>query len=245
MKDFNELTEDEILALTQDDIERYIDLAAAENGVALLPPAPVAPTPIDATFDVLAYEVGTFTFTNKGDALDVRDVVNKTKSRVRVTYAGGEYSYSGPKKVMADVESEEVTECRYLSENNAAQRAGAIADAEAAKTGYVKARADYDKIVLWRQRSREPIMRAVRDAQHTRDRRTFLLAEYDRYLTLADQNRRVAARFLQAAHSDANALLPQVFVFDATVDAPLPRKYHDDETPIKSAAVVPEEETVL
>lgn len=242
MKDFTELTEEEMLALTESEIETYIDLAAAEAGVQLLPPAPIAPKSIDVSFDVPTWSVGSFIFTTKSEALDVRDAVNKTKSRVDAVYAAGPYAYSGPRKVVAHDEPAEVLEARYLSEDNAAQRAGMLADAEAEKESYAKARTNYEKILLWRNQTRTPIVTAIRDARRKAMRRLELFGDYNRYLALADNNRRVAARFLRHAHADAEELLPECFTFKEA-DAPLPRKYFDDPEP--KASTLPEEETVF
>lgn len=233
MKEFGELTQPELLALTDEDIARYIDLAAAEEGVALLPSPPTPPEKTaDNTPDLTVYTIAGCSFTNKSEALNVRDEINKAKTRVRLEYASGRYTYSGPMKAVADNDAQELSESKVFSEYNADSRATSLAAQTAAEEEYRTARTNYDRTVQWREEARKPIVAAIRDARHAYSMKLFLVGEHSRYMELAGNNRRIAARFLEHAHKDAPTLFPEAFEFaPSDPPDPKPRMYHNDEGP--------------
>lgn len=231
MKEFTELDEPELLALSDDDIARYIDLAAAEEGVPLLPPPPVAPEKsADNTPDLTVYTIAGLTFTAKSEALDVRDAIFKTKTRVLLQYATGRYTYSGPMKAVPDADEPTISESKVFAEYDADKRAASLSAQTAADEEHRKARTEYDRIVTWRQNARQPIVAAISNARRFEERRTFLQQEHKRYLELAGNNRRIAARFLAHAHKDAEERLPSAFEFaPSDPPDPKPRMYHNDD----------------
>lgn len=231
MKDFKELSEPELLALTDDDIARYLDLEAAEQGVPLLPPPPVAPTKsADNTPDLTVYTIAGLTFTAKSEALDIRDAIFKTKTRVLLQYASGRYTYSGPMKAVPDDDEPTISDSKVFSEYDADKRAASLAAQNDADEEHRKAREAYDRIVTWRQTARQPIVDAINNARRFEARRLFLTNEHERYLQLAGNNRRIAARFLAHAHPDAEERLPAAFQFKPEDPPdPKPRAYHEPE----------------
>jgi hypothetical protein len=227
MKLFDDLTTAELAALSEQEIERYVDLACAEAGVALLPEVPIAPDPVDRTKpDREVYRVdGTF-FVHRAHAEQVASLATSF-SRYRPNYAGNDYSTM---KVQPDPDPVEVRVQLCFSEEFYNTRAAAIEAHDEAHRSYVAGRRTYDDIVQKRLDIRRPMQARISHARNRTYKCTRLRAEHERYLDLAEGNRRVAARFLAAAYADAEELIPDVFNFTpADPPDPRPRSYNHNE----------------
>jgi len=208
MKPFDELTDAEILALTDDQIDYYIDRTCAEEGVALVPPtAPPAPTKPPIENDVSAYKVAGVILTSMGEAERLRDVLRTMTSRVEVGYGGGRHWRQIAKPVTDPIDVDPVS---YLSERRAAEQNEAIIAFEEAQKQYQTDKAAYDKAVEGRERVGAHIQSEVRRVRREDYERQELLREFDRYVALADGDRRIAWRFLCRVRSRAEALLPDL-----------------------------------
>lgn len=213
MKAFDELTDAEVLALNEEQVQFYIDRECAEAGIPLVPPdAPTPPEKQAPAPDVTAYKVTDtgILLTDMQEAERLRDLLNSLKTRGKDGYSWPSYrSYFKPHDT---TELAAIEPVRIHSEARAAQVKHELDAHAAASEEYKKASAEYDKNINRREEVAKSIYARRREVSRADRRRQELLREFDRYLPLADGNRTVAARFLGRAHGDASELLPDLFV---------------------------------
>ena len=218
MKPFEDLDDVEVLALSQADIDRYIDLECAEAGVQLLTDPPVLPESVSTKPDQEVYTVPAMLFIHRTQAEQVAALAS-TFPRYKTGYVGNSYSIY---KVIRDDDAVDVSETRYFSEAFADARAGLIDDERRLKEEYQKERNRYDLIISKRAAIDRRMKTRVASVQQARARAEQLRQQHARYLELADGNRRVAARFLAAAFPEAETAVPELFEFTAA-DLPDPK----------------------
>ena len=207
MRNFDDLNDAEILALDDAQVNQYIDLACAEAGVALLPPPPNDPALVPVTPDVTVYGVGDFYFYEQGDALQVATLLGSLRRCTAQYVSGPRYE----RVIRPDNNDPTVSTAKHFSpENWDRVKNDANRYAEQKKT-YDTNLAEYNKASEARSRIAEAICERRERVCADEHRRNQLHANFERYLTLADGNRGIAACFLQNAHGDASALLPELF----------------------------------
>lgn len=227
MKPFEELTDAEILALTEEQITYYIDRECAESGIALLPPEPPTPPSGEHTADDLTtFEVEGLYFTDRADALRVMDLLNSIKTRGTRDYVRNLYSRHRFTPARQPVD---LTEFRMLSDARAAKLGDAISEFERQREQHQKDRREYDRIERERGEVSDRIRKRRREARTAEDRKAEIGRLFDRYVDIAEGNRAIAAKFLAKAHSDARDMRPDLF---AEADAA------GIETPSKAAAPI-------
>lgn len=214
MKAFTNLTEQELVALTEEDIRRYIDYACAENGVPLLPALPPEPPVVAFEPDAKVYSVGHYLhFTSVEDATRVMEAI-KSSRLIDTDYLSTPAHITSlaianrQPRIAIDVQD-------AFSQDKAAAIKRDLADAKIAQDIYDRAKKDYDGAVNDRQAYESDIRDAVAAAWDTHRKRESRRADYERYLSLADGNKQIAARFLDNAHRDARVLLPDLFIVEA------------------------------
>lgn len=213
MKPFDELTDDELIELSDAQIQRYIDLRCAEGGVPLLPPAPQPPDFLEPQPDLPIFGFAGLYFTDKGVALAVLKAVNEAPSRMNLEYMKKDrwsFDYNKPIAVPA-LEPEELKDTMVFSQRAGAEYAAVNVAAEAEKSNYDQLKREFDEIAAKRTSIEIPIRDRIAEAAKRSRRRERLRGEYARYLELAEGNPQVAANFLAAAHADAKDLVPQFF----------------------------------
>lgn len=215
MKIFDSLTEQELVALTDEQIQRYIDYACAENGVPLLPSMVQPPPVVNFEADVKIYTVGHHLhFATMEEATRVADAI-QANNPIELDYLStpsGAPSHAVSRRRST---SESVTVQDAFSAERAAALKDDMAGAQKAEAVYQAAKKEYDRAVNERESYADDIRGKVADAWETHNRRESRRRDFERYLQLADGNREIAARFLANAHRDAQDLLPELFVFAA------------------------------
>lgn len=210
LKPFQELTQDELVALSREDIQFYIDYACAEAGVKLLPPqAPIEPKLEKPEHDLVVYDVGGIVVLARDAADIIAEAINKHQDRlITLLYMSGP---SFEKKATPRTDPVVVTPIKVYSEHRAAMIGPALAEFDRAKKAYQEARKEYDDVLRARADIAAEINTAVEDAHarnwKQRDRREM----FARYLLLANGNTTIAARFLYRSYPDALELVPDVF----------------------------------
>ena len=210
-KAFDNLTHEELIALTDEQIQFYIDKACAEEGVPLLPPsAPVKPDVVVVPKTVTHYVVAGVRFLVESEARAVAAAINRSQSRRALVHMGT-YRWSDP--VHDAPEQDEVlvtTEQVFDANGAAAHKAETDQKADRLKA-YEDAKKAYDAALTGRDNVGQSIRATVSKAWRLESRRQELLREYDRYKPLANGDELVAKRFLQRAHGDAREVLPSLF----------------------------------
>lgn len=215
MKAFNSLNEQELVALTEDEIQRYIDYACAENGVPLLPSLPPSPVAVSYEPDLKVYSVGHWLhFLHPEQAARVLEAISEA-APIEIDYLSTptgvtSHAISKRRPSLGSVSVEEA-----FSAERAQTIKAELAEAKRQEDVYAKAQKAYDSAVSERDFYAGEIRVKVEAAWETHHRRESLRRDYERYLSLADGNAEIAARFLANAHRDAQKLLPDLFVFTA------------------------------
>ena len=208
MRKLEELTTDEIVALSDDDVERYIDLACAESGVPLLPPMPMPPDKPDAEPDGVVYAVGGIRFFEREDAQRVVDIANDLRRADEAYAPGAGWRH---KIVTAKDDPETVETVKVWTPTGWDRNRNAIQKYDDAHATYDAENKEYQAAVKARGEASEWVRRTVSGAYAEHMRRQRLERDYARYLDIADGNEVVAARFLREAHSDAEEVLPHLY----------------------------------
>lgn len=207
-KPFENLTDNEILALTEEDIAHYVDLACAEAGVPLLPPdpgpspdLPPAPAP-----DLVMWQVSSETFEDREHAQAFADAGNKGQ-RLRLDLDYNTYCRmaSGELATTLEVSRIEVYGTRTW---DAAKLA--VVARNNAKQAHAEARANFARAAVERRDVAATVTGRVAQAQADQRNRDWCGAELRRYVELANGDEAVARRFLLRARPDVEKYLSPV-----------------------------------
>jgi hypothetical protein len=212
MKPFHELTEDELIALTDEQVTFYIDFACAEAGVPLLPPTIPGngPTPPKVP-TINVYKVAGVSFTDVADAEKLQAFILTLLSRGDEKYLDGRWrepKYFQPK---GDADTYTITTSTSMTEAQARAHLAALDAHEEAKNAHENATRKYREILEKRKSYAKDVHDAISEAHSKRYRRDELQALFDRYVELAGGDRMIAARFLERAKPEAREVLPDIF----------------------------------
>ncbi len=216
MKRFDELSDAEVLALTDEQIAYYHDFACAEEGAPLMPP-PVGPAPevVEAQQDMKIYTVGGVSFATMEDASLVADAMNSCR-RLTTEYArGGSYRDKVAKAV--DAPESVTTESVYSQAmwDSVRQKVTAYNEAKAA---WEKRRDDYSKAAELRSRVTAWISQCIESVRETDIERQRCEAEFARYVEIAQGDRAMARAFLIKARPEAAQFIAPVLTETAEVE---------------------------
>jgi hypothetical protein len=208
MRAFEDLSHEEILGLGEGEIERYCNLACAQEGAPLLPPEP-GEKPEKPTHepDVEVYEAGGEYLRSQEAALAVADAINKGGPLSWDYAPGGDYNQRRIKGAKDDART--VKGARFYSVAKWEEIKGEMLAYSEAKKRWEEEKKEYDEAVEARSRVTEWIwekIAEVREAERQRERFAALLT---RYLDLADGDEAVARKFLLDAHPEAEEFLPK------------------------------------
>lgn len=212
MKPFEKLTDADLTALTDQDIERYVDLACAEQGIQLKPEFPPEP-PAMGNFepDAMVYKAPQYLeFTDEAEAREVVRVVSQCKSRVQTGYTRTPEGVTGEHIRTRDVGEARVEAKRVFSAERAAAMGEEMAQAAVLEEAYKKRLKEYQSIVSSHANVRAEIMAPIYLARERSKRSAELQRVYERYLLLAEGSERIALGFLAKGYSDARERLPQL-----------------------------------
>ena len=218
MKPFNTLSEQELVALDEEQIQRYIDFACAEDGVPLLPFLPPEPAAIDFKPDAKYYSVGhSLHFRTAEEAARVMETI-KANNPVDTGYISTPGSVTST-TIATGKPYITISESDAFSAGRAAELKDALAAAKREEEVYQKAKHAYDAAVTQRASYADEIRSKIGEAWETHTRREEIRRAYERYLDLAGGQPSIATRFLSNAYHDAERLLPDLF---PPLDAPEP-----------------------
>lgn len=219
-----------LAALTEAEIERYVLLALAEEGVVpWAGPVPTPPSPVASMADMTDYyRVAGLMFATRQEAETVAGVLS-TMKRFTTTYANGRWS--GPMMaVPVDPSTDMAVETvRVLNERRAAEKQMEILSLDEQTKQYEKDRREFERVRSAVSTTSELVRGKVNAARAERAESDEVRRLYAHYLDLAALNVATARRFLLVARPNAELLAPDVF----SDDVPPPparamRLTHDD-----------------
>lgn len=200
MKRLEEMSNEELRALSETEVETLIDLECAYEGAPLSVDAPLYQTVPDVPeADVIYYTCCGIDLADKAEAYALADYVNNLKSQVKTDY---EYDYGrsislSKYKYIKDErpEPQAVDASRAYSQNLYTELKEILYDRAAAESKNKELREEFAKA----SKARINIRRAVEDAIRQARREAYETEErarlYNRYLYLAGGNETVAASF--------------------------------------------------
>lgn len=208
VKRFEDLTDEEILALTEDEIRLHIDYECAVAGAPLLPPEPgPAPEKPKAEPDVEVFTVGDINFKTIEEANEVARLANGL-DRYALAYVSGP-GYE--KKVTPDRDDVTIETSRHYSPERYEEVRDDLDAYQEAKREHFWRQTAYRDAERERQQVRDWIRERVSDVRQTEAERQDMRARFERYLDIADGDRATARRFLSEAHPEARELLPHLW----------------------------------
>jgi hypothetical protein len=202
MKDFKELTDAEVLELTDDEVQTYINLACAEEGVPFLPPCPVAPEPYNPIKSVTIYKVVSLEFTDGKEADKLAEIINGMQSRTNTAYKYPRGGYNGSGVLVyegVDADPITISTVQVFSKEDFEGNRSKLAVYEANKTEHDKLKKEYDRIYGQREELETEINRRLEKVRTNAQYRLNLINGFEQYLELADGNPVVAMRFYRRA----------------------------------------------
>lgn len=205
MDDFQNLTDEQVFQLTAEQINFYVDLECAKEGVLLLPDAqPVEPQLTKPQPDALVYEVGNFYVTSAEEAATLLEALQKVKL-VRLDYDGSTgYDSKYIKRLDTEVEAKPI-KC-YSPEVFASIRKS-LTEYTLAKNNYNREYTEYNRIASQRNKTAERIWNRVEEIREQHVSQERMAKEYQRYLVLANNDKTIAFNFLKNAYSLSDAEL--------------------------------------
>lgn len=207
MKTVNDLTEAELVEMTEAQLENLIDIECAERGIQLLPPEPQPPQEPFIPYDTIAYVVAYHEFQNREDAEAVAAIINgKPRARYESKYPHYENHFVG----WSVQDRVHVEEKSILSLPQQLATKAVREKYKTEKDAYDKLYEEYRKILGERaeigHEVRERHWNALK-RQHERDRHR---ENFAHYLKMADGDKAVAFRFFSNAYNSALLDFPEL-----------------------------------
>lgn len=206
MKQITELSEAEILQLTTEQINKMIQFKMAEAGIKILT-KPVEPSYRDLPVKTeLLYQVTgiEYLFTEKSIADDEGQALQAAASKMRTSsYIGNAYTH---KKVVKMEQYNldligKVTEVLYYSPADAPLVDEIVNENKAYKKTYEDLLTEFKKNEEEADYIRVDIWEVVKNVQAKHNKMADMKYQYERYLDLADGNKKIALNFLKKAYS--------------------------------------------
>jgi len=197
MKRLNEYTQVELANLSDQDTQNIIDIECAFEGVRLLPPRPTEYVSKVFEPDAAVYEVGGFRFENQDDALKITEML-KTMKLISYTYdynVGYDYNYI--KDEVVDVPN--ISTKKVFSKEKYLEMKADMLNVKKEKDNYSSQMSLYNEIVKERKSVVDSVYEAINDAVDKETEKKRIIDQYNRYLTLADNNTTTAKTFLADA----------------------------------------------
>lgn len=201
MKTIEDMTHDEVIALSDSEIERQIDLHCAEEGVRLLPEMPTPPNAPVAQPDAVCWVVKGIHIANEEDAYRLAELLNSIPI-LSYRYLRGEYCYSGPQYLEPDTDPVDVRLDRsYWTVAHYEAHKAALESHEREKEAYDKDKAEFSKCFEARKRVSESVWRVVSDARSEESRRRTLRREFAEYKELVHCEEKAFACMVKAGRT--------------------------------------------
>lgn len=206
MKRLNEMTNGELLELTDEEKTNLIDLECAHGGVALLPPLPEKVEVSKPEKDMIIYEIPSFYLQNKDDADMIVDLVESRQMKM------ADYDWSGSERIFKEKSMEIKISCKKCySKNTLDKYKSDNKEALEAKKAYDTLKDLYNDIRSDRKDIVEDIYGKINEAWKEKSRKDSLQISFDRYLSLAENNATTALKFLRDANPNEKTLIDIMF----------------------------------
>jgi len=204
MKRYTELTQEELVLLKEEDVERFIEIEIASEGIM-----PVACPEVPSlesegiTRTEVAYEVGGLLFKKEDDAIAVSGMEQFSST---YDYLVGGYDY----KWLDPVLEKTVTKKHFYRQTDVARIKDVLQrNAEKHKI-YEKQKNEYDKFLSSTGKIRDAVYAAWRDALDLQQQFNDAKNIFEKYCNLADGDKEIAAGFFKNTYKTRLDIIEKV-----------------------------------
>ena len=212
MKDWKILTEEELDALTSEQVDMYVKLICAEKGIQLVcKPEEVHIEPINP--DKTVYQlnaINSIVFGDLTEAEKVAEILKNCKSLGHTDYKGNyneKYFVPGTPKDYTDRPSTfEVSNFDVYSPETYDKVQKTLAENNAATEKMLQMQKEYEKNSSARDEAIEDFFKALKKAREAMGhRRSMCYKFYNDYMQIAENNTKIAMGFLKKAYTISEA----------------------------------------
>lgn len=197
MKRYFLYTTEEVLALTNDDINTIIDYECALEGIPLLPPQPEPPPKPTFGPDMDWFTIrelsSSILFHCPNAVAEVIKLINDLHATSKRFLPGSDYSAYR----LDDLDQLTIDKVPIYSEEHWSKCANAHKKYIEAKKIYDDHKAAYDRIVKDRAKTAQSVVDYINQVKQVASERLKLKDTFQRYLILADNNPEIAMNFLE------------------------------------------------
>ena len=200
-----DMSEAEVLALSQKEIDYLISYAMAVEGIKFLP-APIAPEPFTPDYDRVVYEVAGIYFTGRICAETVCEALNaRIEEACRLDY---NWQQSSQYKYVAESHWKDspptVTAVKCFSDEKYRTMAATMIQRETEKNQYKKLLEEFQKNESLKQAIVQEIHDVIDEHKSRAYTRNRMKSEYERYKEIAQGNIEIAQKFFKKAYPSEN-----------------------------------------
>jgi len=203
MKRYDELSQKELMEVTDEQVALLIEIEIANNGIMPVE-APIAPTIEGAgiTKTELVHEVKGLYFKNEEDALAV---LRMPMLQTEYDYGTG-YDY----KWVSPVVDAGVKKSFFYRQEDVVRCKKALQELEAKKTDYATKKGAYDKFLKVTGEIRSNVWRVVQDARNLKQEVELARKTLEKYKGLADGDETTANNFFRNTYKEREDILQMV-----------------------------------
>jgi hypothetical protein len=198
MKKFDLLSDEEVLALTQEEIQSYSDLACAEAGVPFLPPKPEKPKNDGISPDKIVFEVSGFCVDSTENFLKIAEFIRSNNIAILdVNYVPG----PGCNKKIYGYKEEITYNSRSVFSEDHWEKIGAEKEKyEEQKAEYETANDEWETINRKRETEVQYISDRINKIYENQRNKQRYIEYFNQYLVLAKGDKEIAMSFLRKAY---------------------------------------------
>ena len=199
MNEFSDLTDEQVFKLTTEQVDFYVNLECAKEGVLLLPDErPIEPRLEKPPFDAVAFQVGDFYVSTADEATKILDALKSVRI-IRLDYESAT-GYDSKVVKRLDSFTPEIKQIACYSQETFAEIKKQLTEYILAKNTYDRSVREYNDIVTKRDKVAEWIWNRAEEVREKHTSQEKLLNEYKRYLVLSNNDSEIALNFLQNAY---------------------------------------------
>lgn len=205
MKRYTDLTHEELIALNEDDLKRYIDIEIAFAGITPAPePVPIGEFDPGIKPEIIAFEVCGLIVKTIEEAQKVA-ALNIYSSDYDYYGAGSKFRYLSDRWGSNDIKK-----VSFYNKEEVLRMKGMLKDRKELVEHYEAQKAEWEKYLEKIQGCRSEVMDAYRAAVGYQQTLNYGRAQFARFLTLAEGDESIACRFFYDAFKDNAELIKAV-----------------------------------
>lgn len=197
MRRIEDLNREELLALTDEEIKRFIDIECAHEGISILGDPPNPPIAPEQKRNLTLYKVGDIYFGKKEEAEAVVQLLARA-TLYSFRYLGGywdsNFRYAEPTTDVPQIQIE-----NFFDEAEIRAVKSKLETYVAEKKVYDRRKDEYEKQVAATESCSSKVYDRISEAREYKDELDHIVRTYNKYLDLAEGDRKIAWNFFESA----------------------------------------------